>query len=1158
MRLSALRLERYGPFEDLRLTLDPGRLNLICAPNGAGKSVLRTAFSDLLFGIGGKSPMGFRFNYAGMRLTAEAIGPDGAAFAFGRRKGHGNTLIDGAGAPSDSPALAALLGGTDREALERLFALDTERLRRGGEDLMQSGGLVAEALLSAGGLSHARAARQALEEAADDLAPLRKSAAKPFYAAADRFVQARRAAGEALLKPEAWERAEREIAEAEAALAEARGRAAAAQAASTRLQRLRRVRPIMVDLDAAAAWLAAHPDAPALPAALGPRLEEAAAQRAAAAEKLRAETARHAALAAALAAIPADPALLAEEAAIERLAEHAGAAAKALEDVPKLEAGLAQTRAQIGHKLRRLGAPGADPAALIPARALETRTRALIRDHGKHEGACRDAGRTRDELAQAIAARRAAPGPEAALADAALPGLMALADEIRAQGDPAAQAREAAARAAAAAAALGSALAEAPFWQGEAEALRALPLAAMPAFERAHAAVVAAEAAAHRHGEAAAQAAGRLVEARERLRGIVGETTVPDREAVAAARRQRQALWDLVARTAFGPAPDVAELAVLRGQPLALAYERAVAEADTIADRRADESALIAQAREAGRQLVVAEQADRAAAAARDAAVAAQGEAEAGWRALLPPCLPPSARLDDVRAFAAARQRVIERLEAAALAQAAAAALAARQAGWAARLRAALPESGAPDLAALLAQALRVLAVAADAEKARAARDAAIAELERQHQAAASACAAAEAARAAWREDWRAALGALGRPADEAPEATEDILRLLGELDGDLIEAARLAARIGAMAADTARFTADIAALAARAAPDAPAATDTAGALAVLRRLREEVAAARTRHTQRATLQAQLEQAARGVAQLAALVAARETELAAVLEAAGAPTREAAELRLAESAERDRHAALLADAEARLRREGDGIGVDALRAELAAVTPEAVAGALAAAAADAAAAQAALEQHAGAVARLRQALGAREAETAYTDAVAAQNEAAATAGRVLREALVARLAAGLLAAAMETVEKQGSPEMLRRIEAWFARLTQGAYPHVGAEETASGMVLSLVQAGFPHEPKRVDQLSEGTRDQLYLALRLAAIEAHPVALPFVADDILQTSDDARAAAALEALVALGGRTQVILLTHHRHVVELAGGLPEGAVNFVTF
>ena len=76
MRLTALHLANYGSFQSERITFSarPGTLNLLMAPNGGGKSVLRSAFCDLLFGIGGQSPMGFRYGYPGM-FAAYNAGP---------------------------------------------------------------------------------------------------------------------------------------------------------------------------------------------------------------------------------------------------------------------------------------------------------------------------------------------------------------------------------------------------------------------------------------------------------------------------------------------------------------------------------------------------------------------------------------------------------------------------------------------------------------------------------------------------------------------------------------------------------------------------------------------------------------------------------------------------------------------------------------------------------------------------------------------------------------------------------------------------------------------------------------------------------------------------------------------------------------------------
>ena len=76
----------------------------------------------------------------------------------------------------------------------------------------------------------------------------------------------------------------------------------------------------------------------------------------------------------------------------------------------------------------------------------------------------------------------------------------------------------------------------------------------------------------------------------------------------------------------------------------------------------------------------------------------------------------------------------------------------------------------------------------------------------------------------------------------------------------------------------------------------------------------------------------------------------------------------------------------------------------------------------------------------------------------------------------------------------------------------------------------------------------VAHLSEGARDQLYLALRLAYIDeyaARAEAPPFIGDDIFTSFDDFRTGDGLEALAEMGDRVQPILFTHHLHVIELA-------------
>src|ERR1041384_1467215 len=94
MRLTSVTLNRYGNYESERISFSPakGTVNILLAPNSAGKSVLRNAFADLLFGIHHQTDLGFRFGYAGMRVTADIIPSNGSQTTFTRRKTRGNVV----------------------------------------------------------------------------------------------------------------------------------------------------------------------------------------------------------------------------------------------------------------------------------------------------------------------------------------------------------------------------------------------------------------------------------------------------------------------------------------------------------------------------------------------------------------------------------------------------------------------------------------------------------------------------------------------------------------------------------------------------------------------------------------------------------------------------------------------------------------------------------------------------------------------------------------------------------------------------------------------------------------------------------------------------------------------------------------------------------
>jgi uncharacterized protein YhaN len=114
----------------------------------------------------------------------------------------------------------------------------------------------------------------------------------------------------------------------------------------------------------------------------------------------------------------------------------------------------------------------------------------------------------------------------------------------------------------------------------------------------------------------------------------------------------------------------------------------------------------------------------------------------------------------------------------------------------------------------------------------------------------------------------------------------------------------------------------------------------------------------------------------------------------------------------------------------------------------------------------------------------------------------------------------------------------------------FARLTLGSFAGLRTDiDEADRPVLMGVRPGGLLV--KVEGMSSGTRDQLYLALRLASLELRSKTMepmPFIVDDILINFDEERSRATLEVLVAMADRTQIIMFTHQAHIAELAGSL----------
>ena len=124
-----------------------------------------------------------------------------------------------------------------------------------------------------------------------------------------------------------------------------------------------------------------------------------------------------------------------------------------------------------------------------------------------------------------------------------------------------------------------------------------------------------------------------------------------------------------------------------------------------------------------------------------------------------------------------------------------------------------------------------------------------------------------------------------------------------------------------------------------------------------------------------------------------------------------------------------------------------------------------------------------------------------------------------------------------------------SPELNRQAGTLLAALTGGKYRTVELDRALRA------QAGGSGEAllRRDLTLSQGTAEQLYLAVRLAVCQRVLPAedpVPLILDDVLDPFDDSRMALALELLADLGRERQILLFTCHSREAAWAAGRPD--------
>ena len=1168
MRIRELRLLRYGKFTDRLLALPhaPQDIHLVVGANEAGKSTMRRALSDWLFGFPMRSTgMDFLHPRQDLRLggiiedntasreehssdqnaatdsTETGASSDGQirSLNFERCKAQKNTLRTPTDEPLPDSTLHEWLGSLQADEFRRMYALDHATLVEGSESILQASDDLGRMLFqAAAGIEHLGDALKALQDEAKTLWGPRKSGNRVFYQQQDAYEEARRTLGQTQLRTRDWKESHDALMDVQHQLEEARSKHAEIQQHIHRLERIRRVQPLLRDAEAARQRqeaLQASGMPPLLPDNARQIFEQVSRQGALVqAEMTRLQTALNE-LDQALAAITLDTPVLARADEITRLDEARVQCHDHPARLQRHQEKLQTLQARVKALAAELGWPAEDEAAvahrLLPP-AWRERTAELIRRHQALQHAVEKARHERDAQAQNLSQWQA--HLQSLASDGIDPALSDLLEQARRLGDPDAQSDALTRERQRLDAALEATLAGMGPWRQPIDRLQAM---LVPEASQVDALRV------QQHDDARALQARQealqkkiqdIQQQEQALLQLVRHHQPVSREDVAQARQQRDDDWQAIK-------VDPATLPARAG-----AFEARIHEADALADARLERAQHEADRQSYANQLEKLKLERTGIESDIQAIDTRMARRLADWQAQAVACGLPDLPLDAASTWLKRHQDALELLARRQTAEHQLQTLHQRVKALRQALtdRLALPATTGLDDA--LRQARERLETAQRIAGQRSTLETQIQDAQQRLVPLQTALTQAESQWQDWQQAWQAALAEAGHEATLPVEQLEtrlarmqDIQTLLAQMDSlraDEIESLQSALDSWMRHART---------LADQLMPDAPAdmspqdiALTLAGRLKTARQ--DEAEHDRLQQQQARDRQA-LEAARQQQIQVDALL--QPLQIATGID-------DMAQLgpAIARSEERRQIEHEIRRIETALREAGDGQPIESLRTEAASIEPDQLQVELNRLGTEAGQVVEDISRLGAQHGQLKATFDALNGSDAAARAAARQQEAAAGMAEAAERYLRLKTAARLLQWSMERFRQTRQGPMLARASEIFQALTLGSFSRllVDADSHDSPRLVSIRTDG--NKPVEVPGLSEGTRDQLYLALRLAALDqqaSQGSRMPLIADDLFINFDDRRTEAGLQVLGDVSRRMQVILLTHHDHLVPLA-------------
>lgn len=1166
MRIDRLDLLAFGHFTATSLDLSQGNagLHLIYGDNEAGKTTTLRALIGLLFGIDKNTRDNHLHSNPQLRIGGRLRLSNGKTQELMRRKGNKNTLLDFASeAVLDDSVLAPFVpGDVDEGLFTRLYGINHERLLQGGQELLNQSGDLGQALFSAAlGNAGLREILAGLRKSADELyAP--SAQIKPVNKAIRNFREAQKQIKQASLSVAAWKGLRKEMAEILSAIGRVEEEISGKSREKSRLERLNRVRGALAERRAVKARLEELAEAPLLPEDFDDRRKAAADSLQKAGEATKKAEAKLARLHEEAASLNVRHELMENEESILAIHRGLGSVEKTIQDRPQQDGKRRQLRNEAEALLKGVRPDLALDAADQLRTVLNNKKwiSDLARKHGllgqkrnNAEIALRD---VEDELE---ATNRELGRLPPAVLD--LRELKAAIAEARKAGDLEERWSAAQKRGLAEQKACETELARLGRFTGTLEALlkTAMPVPeTLDAFEKKFDELLQKIRDNERKKK---ELVAEQREAEHDLRALLLKGDALTLAELEEARAIRNAGWGLIKRRyilRLDVAGEIADYA--HDADLPAVYEQKVEAADHVADqirlaadqvlKRADLEAAIEHLK---RRVGDLEEETGRAQALRETL---RQQWEAVWRPLaVDPGSPVEMKqwlLRVEKLLANVRSANASALEAARLSEQCQA-LKQSISLQIGRFDQSIDLTGV-GLEAMLHLCEQRVAQEEAALQNKQHLELSLHKAEKRLQRTREELRTIESDQSSWRREWGQAIAGLGLPADAHPECATETFERLESFFDKFDKSEDLRKRIYGMDQDAREFERKVFDFSDRLGIQ----RDNQEARTIAAQLNRDLNEAREARASLKKIRDQEKEAKEEIENAEIAMRTALAELARLRGQAGVKSDDDLGPAADGSKKKRELQRKLEALEQELNRTGDGLAIEQLEKEAEASDTDALDGELESVLAELHELQSKRDALRDQRLKLQTEVDARDGSSIAASASQEAEQHLAEVVGGLEQHLRLRIAALILEERIEDYRKKNQAPVLARAAELFSRLTLGSYAGLRDELDEKGNPILLGVRPDSREVT-VQGMSDGSRDQLYLSLRLATLEQHlskGEPMPFIVDDILVGFDDDRTRVCLEVLAELAAATQVLLFTHHRKVIELADSVDAKAGVFI--